>query len=180
MAGKPATLDAPENDETYLRFASDRFYTKSLPSVVLFFFFQLFVFFLFFRNLKFAAEQLESTGIIGVIEPINNYSVPGYYLNNYEKGVIRTCEDNALHNLLIMLVRLLLVSNVRQCSYFFPLPKCSCFFFFFSIQKPTENTSNVVETHKNARKSNETLNSHNGWPNERANPAIVLKSLRIS
>lgn len=43
------------------------------------------------RNLQFAAEQLESTGIIGVIEPINNYSVPGYYLNSYDKGVIQTC-----------------------------------------------------------------------------------------
>lgn len=40
------------------------------------------------RNLKFAAEHLESTGIVGVIEPINNYSVPGYYLNSYDKGVM--------------------------------------------------------------------------------------------
>lgn len=38
------------------------------------------------RNLQFAAEQLESTGIIGLIEPINNYSLPGYYLNCYDKG----------------------------------------------------------------------------------------------
>lgn len=43
----------------------------------------------FYRNLQFAAEQLESTGIIGVIEPINNYSLPGYYLSSYEKGVTR-------------------------------------------------------------------------------------------
>lgn len=43
------------------------------------------------RNLQFAAEQLESTGIIGVIEPINNYSLPGYYLSCYDKGVIQNC-----------------------------------------------------------------------------------------
>ncbi|XP_055299237.1 putative hydroxypyruvate isomerase [Sitodiplosis mosellana] len=41
----------------------------------------------YLRNLQFAAEQLESTGIIGVIEPINNYSIPGYYLNCYDKAL---------------------------------------------------------------------------------------------
>lgn len=45
------------------------------------------------RNLQYASNLLESTGIIGVIEPINNYSLPGYYLNSYEKGAIQIYAD---------------------------------------------------------------------------------------
>lgn len=37
----------------------------------------------FQSNLKYAATQLEESDIIGVIEPINNYSAPGYFLNDY-------------------------------------------------------------------------------------------------
>ncbi|XP_070504020.1 putative hydroxypyruvate isomerase [Chironomus tepperi] len=37
----------------------------------------------FISNLKYAASVLEKEGIIGVIEPINNYSVPGYFLRDY-------------------------------------------------------------------------------------------------
>ena len=45
----------------------------------------------YLENLKAAAEILEQNDIIGVIEPINNYSVPKYFLNNYTKG---TCRKN--------------------------------------------------------------------------------------
>nr|CAI5858197.1 unnamed protein product [Callosobruchus analis]CAI5863731.1 unnamed protein product [Callosobruchus analis] len=38
-------------------------------------------------NLKYAAEMLEKENILGLIEPINVYSVPHYYMNNYEKAV---------------------------------------------------------------------------------------------
>jgi hydroxypyruvate isomerase len=38
------------------------------------------------ENLKFAAKELEANNIIGVIEPINKYAVPGYYLNSYDRG----------------------------------------------------------------------------------------------
>lgn len=86
MAGKPSTLGAPENDETYLRFAHS---IKSFLSLWLFNFVKFPILsFWWNRNLKFAAEHLESTGIIGVIEPINNYSLPGYYLSDYDKGVM--------------------------------------------------------------------------------------------
>lgn len=91
MAGKPPTLDAPENDVTYLRYPLDRiilFLFLWFCSISIFFLLRniLHLCHVMNRNLQFAAENLESTGIIGVIEPINTYSVPGYYLNNYEKG----------------------------------------------------------------------------------------------
>lgn len=41
----------------------------------------------FKSNLKYAATQLEHEDIIGVIEPINHYSVPGYFLNDYKFAV---------------------------------------------------------------------------------------------
>lgn len=40
----------------------------------------------FLENLKSAVPLLEQAGITGVIEPINGYSVPGYFLNNFELG----------------------------------------------------------------------------------------------
>ncbi|XP_055588233.1 putative hydroxypyruvate isomerase [Uranotaenia lowii] len=45
----------------------------------------------YISNLKAAARILEKNNILGVIEPINKYAVPGYYLSSYEKaiGVIR-------------------------------------------------------------------------------------------
>ncbi|VEN55365.1 unnamed protein product [Callosobruchus maculatus] len=38
-------------------------------------------------NLKYAANILEKENILGLIEPINGYSVPHYYMNNYEKAI---------------------------------------------------------------------------------------------
>ncbi|KAH8295921.1 hypothetical protein KR018_000699 [Drosophila ironensis] len=37
-------------------------------------------------NLKAAAESLRQSQLVGVIEPINKYAVPGYYMNSYEKA----------------------------------------------------------------------------------------------
>lgn len=39
------------------------------------------------NNLKFANKLFEENDIIGLIEPINSYSLPGYYLNNFHKGL---------------------------------------------------------------------------------------------
>ncbi|RZF32950.1 hypothetical protein LSTR_LSTR015810 [Laodelphax striatellus] len=39
------------------------------------------------KNLTLASKLLESENIVGVIEPINKWSVPNYYLNNYEKAL---------------------------------------------------------------------------------------------
>lgn len=41
----------------------------------------------FLSNLKYAANVLERENIIGVIEPINHYSVPGYFLSNYSYAI---------------------------------------------------------------------------------------------
>ncbi|XP_076262060.1 hydroxypyruvate isomerase-like protein Gip isoform X2 [Rhynchophorus ferrugineus] len=41
----------------------------------------------FINNLRYAVGLLEKENILGVIEPINKYSVPKYYLNSYEKAV---------------------------------------------------------------------------------------------
>ncbi|KAL9899609.1 hydroxypyruvate isomerase-like protein Gip [Glossina fuscipes fuscipes] len=35
-------------------------------------------------NLKYAVKELERNELVGLIEPINNYSVPSYFMNNYD------------------------------------------------------------------------------------------------
>lgn len=39
------------------------------------------------KNLKYAAGIFEAKGIVGLIEPINKYSAPDYYLNSYQRAV---------------------------------------------------------------------------------------------
>nr|BAH71636.1 ACYPI006551 [Acyrthosiphon pisum] len=39
------------------------------------------------KNLTCAAQIFETKGIMGLIEPINKYSAPGYYLNTYERAI---------------------------------------------------------------------------------------------
>jgi len=39
------------------------------------------------KNLAYAAQIFETKGITGLIEPINKYSAPGYYLNSYERAI---------------------------------------------------------------------------------------------
>lgn len=41
----------------------------------------------FEKNLSYAAEQFQKEGIVGLIEPINNYSAPNYYMNNFQKAL---------------------------------------------------------------------------------------------
>lgn len=72
MAGKLSGPALLEHDETYL------------------------------KNLKFAATILEKANILGVIEPINKYAVPGYYLACYEKAISVLREVNS-PNLKLML-----------------------------------------------------------------------------
>lgn len=38
-------------------------------------------------NLLHAIEKCQQEDIVVVIEPINNYSVPKYYMNNFRKGI---------------------------------------------------------------------------------------------
>lgn len=38
------------------------------------------------KNLLYAIEKCQKEDIIVVIEPINKYSVPNYYMNNFQKG----------------------------------------------------------------------------------------------
>lgn len=39
------------------------------------------------NNLTYATQIFETKGIMGLIEPINKYSAPGYYLNSYERAI---------------------------------------------------------------------------------------------
>lgn len=55
----------------------------------------------FYSNLKYATTQLELEGITGVIEPINCYSLPGYFLNDY-KFAIDTIKAIGSDNLKLM------------------------------------------------------------------------------
>lgn len=41
----------------------------------------------FLSNLKYAASHLEQENIVGVIEPINPYSVPGYFLGDFSYAI---------------------------------------------------------------------------------------------
>lgn len=41
----------------------------------------------FLSNLKYAAGHLERESIVGIIEPINHYSVPGYFLHDFNFAV---------------------------------------------------------------------------------------------
>lgn len=41
----------------------------------------------YLANLRVAAQLLNEANMIGIIEPINKYSLPGYYLNCYDKGL---------------------------------------------------------------------------------------------
>lgn len=40
----------------------------------------------YLENLKYAAKLLEKEKMVALIEPINEYSVPNYYMNSYKKG----------------------------------------------------------------------------------------------
>ncbi|XP_075233120.1 hydroxypyruvate isomerase-like protein Gip [Lycorma delicatula] len=50
------------------------------------------------KNLSMASKLLEVEGITGLIEPINPYSLPGYYLNNYEKciNILKKIDSDSL------------------------------------------------------------------------------------
>ena len=41
----------------------------------------------YLNNLLYAVEKFEKEKIIGVIEPINNITVPDYYMNSFQKGL---------------------------------------------------------------------------------------------
>lgn len=38
------------------------------------------------KNLLYALQKFENEGIVGLIEPINNITVPNYYMNSFQKG----------------------------------------------------------------------------------------------
>ena len=44
-------------------------------------------------NLRSSIELLKEADIVGLIEPINNFSVPGYFLNNFDVGEACTGRD---------------------------------------------------------------------------------------
>jgi hydroxypyruvate isomerase len=40
------------------------------------------------NNIKCATSLFEKENIVGLIEPINPYSVPKYYMNSFHKGIV--------------------------------------------------------------------------------------------
>lgn len=38
------------------------------------------------KNIRLAASMLEKENMMGLIEPINPYSVPFYFMNSYDRG----------------------------------------------------------------------------------------------
>ncbi|PSN55402.1 putative hydroxypyruvate isomerase [Blattella germanica] len=56
----------------------------------------------YLKNMKYAASLFEKHKIVGLIEPINPYSVPNYYMNSFDKGLQVVKEVNS-PNLKLML-----------------------------------------------------------------------------
>ncbi|KAG5307849.1 HYI isomerase, partial [Pseudoatta argentina] len=54
------------------------------------------------KNLLYAIEKCQKEDIVVVIEPINNYSVPNYYMNNFQKGLDLVKKINNAHFKLLM------------------------------------------------------------------------------
>ncbi|XP_057651332.1 putative hydroxypyruvate isomerase [Diorhabda carinulata] len=52
---------------------------------------------LYESNLRYAAKMLEKENLIGLIEPINKYSIPNYYMNSYDKAVSVIEKINSPH-----------------------------------------------------------------------------------
>ncbi|XP_030371298.1 putative hydroxypyruvate isomerase [Scaptodrosophila lebanonensis] len=51
----------------------------------------------FTSNLKIAADSLKQHNMVGLIEPINKYAIPNYFLDSYEKAAVaiqEVCSDN--------------------------------------------------------------------------------------
>ncbi|XP_020706690.1 putative hydroxypyruvate isomerase isoform X2 [Athalia rosae] len=48
-------------------------------------------------NLRYAVEKLQTEDIIALIEPINNITVPNYYLNNFDKALEIVKKINSPH-----------------------------------------------------------------------------------
>nr|XP_023020926.1 putative hydroxypyruvate isomerase [Leptinotarsa decemlineata] len=49
------------------------------------------------NNLRYAVQLLQKENILGIIEPINSYSVPNYYMNCYKKALSTVKEINSSH-----------------------------------------------------------------------------------
>lgn len=49
------------------------------------------------KNLKYTVDRFKAEDIIGLIEPINSYSVPNYYLNSYDKAIEIVKKINSPH-----------------------------------------------------------------------------------
>lgn len=54
------------------------------------------------KNLLYAIEQCQKEDIVVVIEPINNYSVPNYYMNNFQKGAKSNFAINIIDILILI------------------------------------------------------------------------------
>ncbi|KAG5893635.1 hypothetical protein JTB14_015074 [Gonioctena quinquepunctata] len=72
------------------------------------------------NNLRYAAQLLEREDILGLIEPINKYSIPNYYMNSYDKAlsVIKKINSSKLKIMLdifhLQLIRGNIANTIRE------------------------------------------------------------------
>lgn len=69
------------------------------------------------KNLLYAIEKCQKEDIVVVIEPINPYSVPNYYMNNFQKGMelnlyCLTCYEFVIMGIIDIGIISLLLSQV--------------------------------------------------------------------
>ncbi|XP_066587518.1 putative hydroxypyruvate isomerase [Prorops nasuta] len=74
-------------------------------------------------NLLYATKKFEENGIVGVIEPINNITVPNYYMSSFQKGldIVKRINSNNL-KLLVDIFHLQHISGniTHNLNEFFP------------------------------------------------------------
>lgn len=68
----------------------------------------------YISNLRKASDVLSSNNLTGIIEPINGYAIPGYFLNSFTKGKI--IFKNAMHIISSMIFNYSITSFKRNPS----------------------------------------------------------------
>lgn len=88
-------------------------------------------------NLKYAVQLLEKENILGLIEPINMYSIPTYYMNCYDKGTSHIY----LLNLYLILYAFAALSVVKKIQS----PNLKIMLDIFHMQHIRGNITNSLQ-----------------------------------
>lgn len=89
------------------------------------------------NNLKYAVNLLEKENIIGLIEPINKYSVPNYYMNCYNKGIYL----DSIHIPVFMILNFLAISVIKKIQS----PNLKIMLDIFHMQHIKGNITNTLK-----------------------------------